>query len=183
MNAFHYRCAFRCFLLASNCLPRNQNNSVRIRSAIVRSLNLKTQIERKRNCLLGTLPLRTLRVSYCTTIASLPATACTPTPIPVGLRTPPGRGRLCRESRTSAPRRSVSRGPGDGEKLLDPWASWRRGQECAWEIQTEKCMFMLFFSFLSKSFCISFVYFRTMPSKTRFEVFLFKLFACLRNEN
>ena len=36
-------------------------------------------------------------------------------------------------------------GPGDGEKLFDPRASGRKGQECPREIRTEKFMFMLFF--------------------------------------
>ena len=36
-------------------------------------------------------------------------------------------------------------GPGDGEKLFDPRASGRKGQECPREIQTKKFMFMLFF--------------------------------------
>ena len=36
-------------------------------------------------------------------------------------------------------------GPGDGEKLFDPRASGRKGQECPREIRTEKFTFMLFF--------------------------------------
>ena len=36
-------------------------------------------------------------------------------------------------------------GPGDGEKLFDPRASGRKGQECPQEILTKKFMFMLFF--------------------------------------
>ena len=36
-------------------------------------------------------------------------------------------------------------GPGGGEKLFDPWASGRKGQECPREIRTKKFMFMLFF--------------------------------------
>ena len=35
-------------------------------------------------------------------------------------------------------------GPSDGEKICDPWTSGRKGQECLWEIQIEKFMFMLF---------------------------------------
>ena len=35
-------------------------------------------------------------------------------------------------------------GPGDGEKLFDPGASGRKGQECLREIRAEKFMFMLF---------------------------------------
>ena len=33
-------------------------------------------------------------------------------------------------------------GPGDGEKLFDPRASGRKGQECPREIRTEKFMFL-----------------------------------------
>ena len=36
--------------------------------------------------------------------------------------------------------------PGGGEKLFDPRASRRKGQECQREIRTKKFMFMLFFS-------------------------------------
>ena len=36
-------------------------------------------------------------------------------------------------------------GPGDGEKLFDPKASRRKGQECLRGIRTEKFMFTLFF--------------------------------------
>ena len=36
-------------------------------------------------------------------------------------------------------------GHGDGEKLFDPRASGRKGQECLQEIRTKKFMFMLFF--------------------------------------
>ena len=39
----------------------------------------------------------------------------------------------------------VSCGPGGGEKLFDPWASGRKGQECLQETWTKKFMFMLFF--------------------------------------
>ena len=38
--------------------------------------------------------------------------------------------------------------PSAGEKLFDPWASGRKGQECPQEIRTNKFMFMLFFSSL-----------------------------------
>ena len=38
-----------------------------------------------------------------------------------------------------------SAGPSDGEKLFDPRASGRRGQERPWEIRTKKFMFMLLF--------------------------------------
>ena len=37
----------------------------------------------------------------------------------------------------SAPKSSFSCGPSGGEKLLDPWASGRKGQECPREIQTK----------------------------------------------
>ena len=40
-------------------------------------------------------------------------------------------------------------GPGDGEKLFDPGASGRKGQECPREIRTKKFVFMLFFSSLT----------------------------------
>ena len=40
-------------------------------------------------------------------------------------------------------------GPGGGEKLFDPWASGRKGQECPREIRTKKFMFVLFFSSLN----------------------------------
>ena len=50
-----------------------------------------------------------------------------------------------RISWTSAPESAFSCGPGDGEKLLDPWSSGRKGQECPREIQTEKSMFRLLF--------------------------------------
>ena len=49
-----------------------------------------------------------------------------------------------RESWTSAPKSVFSYGPSDGEKLSDPWASGRKGQECPQEIPTKK--FMLFSS-------------------------------------
>ena len=39
-------------------------------------------------------------------------------------------------------------GPGGGEKLFDPWAFGRKGQECPREIRAKKFMFMLFFSSL-----------------------------------
>ena len=35
-------------------------------------------------------------------------------------------------------------GPGGGEKLFDPWASGRRGQECPQEIRSKMFIFMLF---------------------------------------
>ena len=44
---------------------------------------------------------------------------------------------------------AFSCGPGGGEKLFDPWASGRKGQECPREIRTKKFMFMLFFSSLN----------------------------------
>ena len=47
-----------------------------------------------------------------------------------------------------APKSTFFCGPGDGEKLFDPKASGRKGQECPREIRTEKFMFMLFFSSL-----------------------------------
>ena len=52
------------------------------------------------------------------------------------------RGRPQQKVRTSC-------GPGDGEKLFDPWASGRKGQECPREIRTKKLMFMLCFSSLN----------------------------------
>ena len=39
---------------------------------------------------------------------------------------------------------AFSCGPSGGEKLFDPWASGRKGQECPREIRTKKFMFMLF---------------------------------------
>ena len=45
---------------------------------------------------------------------------------------------------------AFSWGPGGGEKLFDPWAFGRKGQECPREIRTKKFMFMLFFSSLKK---------------------------------
>ena len=56
-----------------------------------------------------------------------------------------GHGCPRRKSRTSAPKSAFSCGPGGGEKLFDPWASGRKGQECLQEIRTKKFMFMLFF--------------------------------------
>ena len=58
---------------------------------------------------------------------------------------PSGHGRPRRKLRTSAPKSAFSCGPGDGEKLFDPRASGRKGQERPQEIQTKKFMFMLFF--------------------------------------
>ena len=58
---------------------------------------------------------------------------------------PSGHGRPHRKSWTSAPISAFFCGPGDGEKLFDPRASGRKGQECPREIRTEKFMFMLFF--------------------------------------
>ena len=40
---------------------------------------------------------------------------------------------------------AFSSGPGDGEKLFDPWASGCEGQECPQEMRTETLVFMLFF--------------------------------------
>ena len=40
---------------------------------------------------------------------------------------------------------AFSCGPGGGEKLFDPGASGRKGQECPREIRTKKFMFMLLF--------------------------------------
>ena len=59
---------------------------------------------------------------------------------------PSGHGRPRRKSWTSAPKSAFSCGPGGGEKLVDPGASGRKGQECPREIRTKKFMFMLFFS-------------------------------------
>ena len=58
---------------------------------------------------------------------------------------PSGHGRPRRKSWTSAPKSAFSCGPGGGEKLFDPGASGRKGQECPREIRTKKFMFMLFF--------------------------------------
>ena len=58
---------------------------------------------------------------------------------------PSGHGRPRRRSWTSAPKNAFFCGPDDGEKLFDPKASERKGQECPREIRTEKFMFMLFF--------------------------------------
>ena len=58
---------------------------------------------------------------------------------------PSGHGRPRRKSWTSAPKSAFSCGPSGGEKLFDPWASGRKGQECPREIRTKKFMFMLFF--------------------------------------
>ena len=51
---------------------------------------------------------------------------------------PSGHGRPRRRSWTSAPKSAFFCGPGDGEKLFDPGASGRKGQECLREIRTEK---------------------------------------------
>ena len=51
----------------------------------------------------------------------------------------------CRKSWTSTSESVFSCGPGDGEKLFDPWASGRKGQQCPQDIRTDKLMFMLFF--------------------------------------
>ena len=59
---------------------------------------------------------------------------------------PSGHGRPRRKSWTSAPKSAFSCVPGGGEKLFDPWASGRKGQECPREIRTKKLfMSMLFF--------------------------------------
>ena len=50
-----------------------------------------------------------------------------------------------RKSWTPAPKSAFPCGPGGGEKLLDPWASGRKGQECLREIRINKFVFMLFF--------------------------------------
>ena len=63
---------------------------------------------------------------------------------------PSGHGRLRRKSWTSAPKSAFSCSPGDGEKLFDPWASGRKGQECPREIWSKKFMFMLLFSSLNQ---------------------------------
>ena len=63
---------------------------------------------------------------------------------------PSGHGRPRRKSWTSAPKSAFSCGPGGGEKLFDPGASGRKGQECPQEIRTKKFMFMLFFLPCSK---------------------------------
>ena len=56
-----------------------------------------------------------------------------------------GHGRPRRKSWTSAPKSAFSCGPGGGEKLFDPWAFGRKGQECPRKIRAKKFMFMLFF--------------------------------------
>ena len=58
---------------------------------------------------------------------------------------PSGHGRLRQKSWTSAPKSAFFCGPGDGEKLFDPGASGRKGQECPREIRAKMFMFMLFF--------------------------------------
>ena len=58
---------------------------------------------------------------------------------------PSGHGRPHRKSWTSAPKSAFCCGPGDGEKLFDPGASRRKGQECPQETRTKKFMFVLFF--------------------------------------
>ena len=60
------------------------------------------------------------------------------------LDNPSGHGRPHRKSWMSAPKSAFVCGPGDGEKLFDPGASGRKGQECPREIRTEHFMFMLF---------------------------------------
>ena len=49
------------------------------------------------------------------------------------------------KSWTSAPKSAFSCDPGGGEKLFDPWASGRKGQECPRKTWNKKFMFMLFF--------------------------------------
>ena len=56
---------------------------------------------------------------------------------------PRDHGRPHQKSWTSAPKSAFSCGPGGGEKLVDPWASGRKGQECPQEIRTKKLIFML----------------------------------------
>ena len=58
---------------------------------------------------------------------------------------PSAHGRLRRKSWTSALKSAFSCGTSSGEKLFDPWASGRKGQECPREIRTKKFMFMLLF--------------------------------------
>ena len=60
-------------------------------------------------------------------------------------KTASGHGRPRRKSWTSAPKIAFSCGPGGGEKLFDPWAFGRKGQECPRKIRAKKFMFMLFF--------------------------------------
>ena len=55
---------------------------------------------------------------------------------------PSGHGRPRQKSWTSAPKSTFSCSPGGGEKLFDPWAFGRKGQECPREIRTNKFMFM-----------------------------------------
>ena len=64
----------------------------------------------------------------------------------VGVFVPPlSHGRLRQKSWTSAPKSAFFCGRGDGEKLFDPGASGRKGQECPREIRAKMFMFMLFF--------------------------------------
>ena len=51
---------------------------------------------------------------------------------------PSGHGRPRRKSWTSAPKSAFSCGPDGGEKLFDPWASGRKGQECPRENPDQK---------------------------------------------
>ena len=62
---------------------------------------------------------------------------------------PSGHGRPRRKSWTSAPKNAFSCGPGGGEKLFDPWASGRKGQECPREIRTKKFICLCCFSSLT----------------------------------
>ena len=59
-------------------------------------------------------------------------------------KNPSGHGCPLQEAWTSAPESAFSCGPGGGEKLFDPWASGRKGQEGLQEIRTKKFMFVLF---------------------------------------
>ena len=61
------------------------------------------------------------------------------------LNNPSGHGRPRRKSWTSAPKSAFSCGRGGGEKLFDPWAFGRKGQERPQEIRAKKFLFMLFF--------------------------------------
>ena len=55
-----------------------------------------------------------------------------------------------KKSWTSAPKSAFSCSPGGGEKLFDPWASGRQGQECPREIRT-KSLCLCCFSSLTES--------------------------------
>ena len=59
---------------------------------------------------------------------------------------PSGHGSPRRKIVDVRTKKCVSCGPGDGEKLVDPWASGRKGQECPREIRTEKFIWLCCFT-------------------------------------